>query len=147
MLLPGHFLFSHQEESIPMQVRLLALSALFVLAVGAQTTTVPLPGLQRRVEAKVLMPSSLTQVTITGEAATVDVRVLYLTVSNPVASSDTFTIQDSDGASYAMFTNCPIAANQTYVVPLPLDAGLLFKGGVFVKSTSGNLVVRMQGRV
>ena len=114
---------------------------------SAQTATVPFPGLQRKVEAKLLMPSTLTQITITGEASTVDVRVDYMTVSNPAATADTFTIQDSDGATYAMFTNCPIAANTTYLIPLPLDSGLLFRGGVFVKSGTGNLITRMQGRV
>lgn len=112
-----------------------------------QTVTVQPFQFTRKVEAKVLMPTMSTQVTVTGEASTADVRVLFATVSNPTSSSDTFTLQDGDGATYAMFTDCPIAAKTTYLVPLPADSGLLFKGGVFVKSGAGALVFRMQARV
>jgi hypothetical protein len=124
----------------------LLISALLALGLAsAQTTNTPEIGGQA-VEAKVLMPSTVTQVTVSGKATNADVQVIWATISNPGASPTTFTLQDGDGASYAMFTDCPIAANTTYSVPLP-TLGLKFTGGVFVKSASAALVFRFQGRV
>jgi hypothetical protein len=99
----------------------------------------------RYIEAKVLMPAgSPAQPSITGVTAGADFYATFLVVTNPTGSNDTFTIQDTDGATFAMYSACPIIAHQTYNIPLP-TLGLKFHGGLFISSGSGSLVLRVQG--
>jgi hypothetical protein len=132
--------------------RLLALCAIFLLSPlgwSQSSTTYAVPDTQninRHVEVKMLMPTTLTQITVGGAVATVDVLVKYMLISNTTSASDTYTIQDADGATYAMFVAQPIAAKTAILVPLP-ERGLRFRGGVFLSSGSGNLAMRLQGAV
>jgi hypothetical protein len=94
-------------------------------------------------EAKVLMPTSAAAIT-TSAASGTNLIATYMVVSNPTGSSDTFTIQDSAGATYAMYKASAIAANSTVNIPLP-STGFTFAGGIYAASGSGNCVLRVVG--
>lgn len=123
---------------------LLALLTVAFLPLGAQISPIrdapanQAPFTGRNIQAKVLMPVSLTAL------ATKTIHVKSFIVSNVSSSAATFTIQDGDGAAYGLAKDVQIAANSFYVVPTGPD-GAEFTGGLYVSSSSGALVARIKG--
>jgi len=130
-------------QTLSRAATLVALLTLTILPASAQADIRNAPPNQapfsgRNIQAKVLMPVSLTALAV----KTIHVKTFI--ISNLTASAATFTIQDGDGASYGLAKDVTIAANSFYVVPMA-DGGGEFKDGLYVSSSSGTLVARVKG--